>query len=58
MNEAGIRNFVAGRLEGLAGTDRYAVEEAMRLELKELASLLTNADQWSTAKEQDFGENL
>ena len=58
MNEAGIRNFVAGRLEGLAGTDRYRVEEAMRLELKELAALLINAEQWTTANEQDFGEDL
>ena len=32
--------FVAGRLAGLSGTDRYDIEEALRLELKELSDIL------------------
>ena len=34
--------FVAGRLAGLSGTDRYRIDDALRLELKELSELLEN----------------
>ena len=32
--------YLVGRLQGLAGTVRYKVEPEMRIELKEIASLL------------------
>ena len=35
-------SHIIGRLEGLSGTTRYDLDEACRLELKELAQILKN----------------
>ena len=37
--------FVAGRLAGLSGTDRYDIEEALRLELRELSKILEKLEE-------------